>query len=91
MLKIEVRNSFIKDLKLLKGSSSYEKIRSFVFSELPAADDIESLAYFKKLRGYKNYYRFKIGDYRIGFSKFNNHIIIERVLHRKEIYRYFPR
>lgn len=90
MIKIEYRNSFIKDLKLLKGNAYYNKIRKFAFEILPITGNFEELSNFKKLRGAKNFYRFKIGDYRIGFRKFNNSIVLERVLHRKDIYKYFP-
>lgn len=91
MIRVEIRNSFIKDLKLIKGSIHYESIKHFVFVEFPKTDKLEELSNIKKLKGFKNYYRFKIGEYRIGFTKNGNSVIIERVLHRKDIYNFFPR
>jgi len=91
MISIEYRSGFIKDLKSLKGSPQYHKIKQFAFEILPNAETIEELANFKKLKGAKNAFRFKIGDYRIGFNRIDNMIILERVLHRKDIYKYFPR
>ncbi|MBX6423476.1 type II toxin-antitoxin system RelE/ParE family toxin [Thermosulfurimonas sp. F29] len=44
----------------------------------------------KKLKGYKDFYRIRIGDYRIGLQIKENKIIFVRFLHRKEIYRCFP-
>ncbi|MBN1768316.1 MAG: type II toxin-antitoxin system RelE/ParE family toxin [Prolixibacteraceae bacterium] len=45
----------------------------------------------KKLQGYKNYYRVRIGNYRLGFELIDGTIVlIILVAHRKEIYRKFP-
>jgi len=45
-----------------------------------------------KLRGYKDYYRIRVGDYRIGLRLDFDRRLIEfrRVLHRNQIYRRFP-
>lgn len=90
MINIEVRNSFIKDLRLIKGSIHYNRIKQFIFKGLPLVERLEDLNNIKKLKGYKNYYRIKIGEYRIGFTRNADSIILERVLHRKDIYNYFP-
>lgn len=37
-----------------------------------------------------NYYRIRVGEYRIGMAVNENTAIFVRVLNRKEIYRYFP-
>ena len=44
----------------------------------------------KKLKGAKNYFRLKLGDYRIGLTLENNIVIFVRFLDRKDIYKYFP-
>lgn len=91
MIKVEIRNSFIRDLKNLKGAPNYEKIKSYIFNELPAIPAFENISNLKKLRGFKGYYRIKIGDYRIGLT-YNEHLIIlVRILHRKDIYKHFPK
>jgi mRNA interferase RelE/StbE len=48
------------------------------------------LADCKKLTGYKTAYRIRMGQYRIGFYYEHKTIELVRILHRKEIYRYFP-
>lgn len=45
---------------------------------------------FKKLKGYKNVYRIKVGDYRIGVFIENDVVEFACVVHRKDIYRIFP-
>jgi mRNA-degrading endonuclease RelE of RelBE toxin-antitoxin system len=40
---------------------------------------------------FDNAYRIRIGDYRLGIIFDGETLIFERVLHRKGIYRYFPK
>ena len=41
----------------------------------------------KKLRGYSNLYRLRIGDYRVIYEIWNEEIIIDAVLPRGEAYK----
>lgn len=43
-----------------------------------------------KLKGEGDYYRIRVGDYRIGIKLDRDVVYFVRILHRKEIYRYFP-
>ena len=58
---------------------------------LRSSDDIRLLSQVKKIKGHKSAYRIRIGNYRLGFFVEKNTIILTRVLHRKEIYKYFPK
>jgi mRNA-degrading endonuclease RelE of RelBE toxin-antitoxin system len=42
------------------------------------------------MTGYKNAYRIRLGNYRIGFLMIADELILNRVLYRKDIYDYFP-
>jgi mRNA interferase RelE/StbE len=42
------------------------------------------------MRAQGNYYRMRLGDYRMGFKIESGSIIILRFMHRKDIYNYFP-
>ncbi|WP_349262928.1 type II toxin-antitoxin system RelE family toxin [Allocoleopsis sp.] len=44
----------------------------------------------KRLKVEGDYYRVRVGDYRIDLSVREDVVTFVRVLHRKEIYRYFP-
>jgi len=61
-----------------------------IFVEIPETKKIVHIKNTKKIRGYKTYFRLKVGNYRIGFEYDNNVIVFFRVLHRKDIYKYFP-
>ena len=82
--------SFLKDLKALKSTPEFASIKALVFEEIPAIPDFEDIRNLKKLKGTENCYRLRIGDYRIGLIFKDETITFVRVLHRKEIYRYFP-
>jgi len=46
----------------------------------------------KKLQGYDNFYKCRVGNYRVGLFINQNERVIEfrRAVHRREIYRRFP-
>ncbi|NJO80994.1 MAG: type II toxin-antitoxin system RelE/ParE family toxin [Cyanobacteria bacterium RM1_2_2] len=82
--------SFIRDLKALKKTPIYDTIKQIAFEVIPACNSIDQIADLKKLKGYDQAYRIRVGDYRIGLFIENNMVIFARVQHRRDIYRYFP-
>lgn len=89
-MKTEYLPTFIKDLKNLKSNSIYPSIKKLVMIDFLLYKDLRDIQNLKKIKGVKNAYRIRIGDYRIGFFFEENKIIFSRVLHRKEMYRFFP-
>lgn len=88
-MKVRYKKSFLRDLEKLPGSIK-ERVQEIAFVELPEIDDIQQISSLKKLKGYNAYYRLRYSDYRLGISVVDEKIIFHRVLHRKDIYRYFP-
>ncbi|MFM6132470.1 MAG: type II toxin-antitoxin system RelE/ParE family toxin [Sphaerospermopsis kisseleviana] len=82
--------TFIKDIKSLKSTSSYSVVKSLVFTDILAVQNLKEISNLKKLKGDDNAYRIRVGDYRIGFFLEGDTITFARVLHRREFYRYFP-
>ncbi len=72
-------------------TNTQSRIELIVFSELEAENPFE-LKYLKKMKGYKDKYKIRVGDYRIGLTinKKDQTIICQRVAHRREIYQTFP-
>ncbi|MDX9743505.1 MAG: type II toxin-antitoxin system RelE/ParE family toxin [Arcobacteraceae bacterium] len=87
-MKIEIRDSFLKDIKKLSKENK-QKIE-IIFSELENAHFLTDVKNIKKLQGFKAFYRVRVGDYRLGFAYEDDVIILLHFLHRKEIYRFFP-
>jgi len=88
-LKVEFHESFLKDLKAVKDKSVLAKGRTAIeASEL--ADTLDRLTHLKKMRGSREYFRIRIGDFRIGLKLEGDTLVFIRFLNRKDIYRYFP-
>jgi mRNA interferase RelE/StbE len=88
-VKIEFRKSFEKDLSKIRDEDLLTRIRT-VIEEVEAATDLLEVSSIKKLKAEKAHYRIRVGDYRIGLIMAEDVIDFVRVLHRKEMYRYFP-
>lgn len=89
-MNVTYKKKFLKDLKALQSTEADEKICDLVLEEIPNVEDLGTIANLSKLKGDDTAYRIRIGDYRIGFFLEDNAIVMSRVLHRSEIYRYFP-
>jgi mRNA interferase RelE/StbE len=88
-MKIEIKKSFLKDIKKQKNYKLEKKVKELLLS-LQTKDDITQIENLRKLSGFKNFYRIRLGDYRIGVYFENEILYIVRCLHRKEIYKFFP-
>ena len=77
------------DLIRLRDEALLERIKAAI-SEVENTEAMEQLANLKKLKADGDYYRIRLGDYRIGIVLDGDAVIFVRVLHRKDIYRHFP-
>ena len=67
------------------------RIERLVFEDIPKLNNIFGALDIKKMRGYRDYYRIRIGSHRIGCKvEAENAIIFYRVKSRDEIYQVFP-
>ncbi len=89
-MKTEYLPSFIRDLKKLKKTPVYSRICSTIFKTIPQCENITEIDNIKKIKGSSEAYRIRVGNYRIGVFIENETITFARVLHRKDVYRYFP-
>ena len=88
-MKVEYRKKFLKELSKIP-SRIRRKIEIIVHNEVPSSKSIFETGRIEKIKGYPSYYKIRYNDYRIGIKVENDTVIFERVLHRKDIYRYFP-
>jgi len=89
-MKAEFLKSFAKDLKRYSHDKIILDNAQKIIIEVESARDISQIGNLKKLKGAGSYYRIRTGDYRIGLIIENNTVVFARLLHRGEIYRYFP-
>ena len=88
-MKIEYSKKFLKELALIPSESRIP-IEKFIFEIFPQFNNIYECNRIVPMKGYKDYFKIRFGNYRVGIKKEGDFIIVKRVLHRKEIYKYFP-
>ncbi|MBU0696617.1 MAG: type II toxin-antitoxin system RelE/ParE family toxin [Bacteroidetes bacterium] len=89
MMQIQYQKKFLKDLAAIT-SKSRETIENLVFKTFLEYENVEKSGKLEKLKGYNSYFKIRVGNYRIGLKIENDILYFERVLHRKEIYKFFP-
>jgi mRNA interferase RelE/StbE len=88
-MNVEVLYRFEKDFKKLDKQTAIRVAE--VVQDLQTITDLDDIPNLRKMQGTDFAYRIRVGDYRIGFLLVDETIIeLHRVLHRKEMYRYFP-
>jgi len=82
--------AFEKDIKKIKDKAVLRKVASAI-RHTRNASDLSGIRNLKKLSTSGNEYRIRIGDHRIGIVIEDDTVIFVRCLHRKDIYKYFPK
>ncbi|MFZ4413904.1 MAG: type II toxin-antitoxin system RelE family toxin [Bacteroidales bacterium] len=88
-MKTEFLKQFNKDLHKI----TFEKVKNEIYDviiNVETSEKTSEIKNLKKLPAFKNAYRIKTGDYRIGVFIENNTVEFVRILHRKDIYKVFP-
>ena len=88
-MSVEFRASFVKDLRHIKDQGLLSRIKQTI-ELVEKAQGPQDMASLKKLKGGNNYYRIRVGDYRLGLIIEGDSATFVRCLNRKEIYRFFP-
>jgi mRNA interferase RelE/StbE len=90
-VKFRVEKSFDRDMDRIKDERVLIRLRTLI-STIQGVDTLREIPNIKKIEGYKTYYRIKVGDYRLGMEAISGReVVLLRFLHRKDIYRYFPK
>jgi mRNA interferase RelE/StbE len=86
----QFKKTFLRDLAGLPATYR-KRIEELVFEDFPGMNRLPDKLDIRKMQGYGNYYRIRIGDYRIGCEiETGNIITFYRVKNRKDIYKVFP-
>lgn len=86
-MKVTYQKRFLSDLARILAEAR-RGIEKFVFDEILKLKSLSESGKIEQMKGYKGYY--KARSYRVGLKAESDTVSFERVLHRKEIYRYFP-
>ena len=88
-MKVEIRNSFKRDLSKIKDKFLLIKVKNTI-TQIKNSDNLSQIENKKKIVSEKGYYRIRVNDYRIGIKVEMDTSIFLRFLHRKDFYTYFP-
>jgi mRNA interferase RelE/StbE len=88
-MECRFRSSFLKDISKIKDKNILDSIKEAI-ENIEEADSIKDIKHLKKMKDCKDAFRVRVNDYRIGIFIEGNKVEFNRVLHRREIYRYFP-
>ena len=88
-MNVQFRSSFAKDLRAIKDKGLLKRVKEAI-EQVEKAPSLQALTNIKRLKGGGNYYRIRIGDYRLGIVVEGDVATFVRCLDRKQIYRYFP-
>jgi mRNA interferase RelE/StbE len=88
-MEIKFAKAFEKDLKAVNEKVVVLKVGALI-NELKAATSLTEIGSIKKLKGHKDCYRIRIGNYRLGVLVEGNTVWLARIMLRKDIYKFFP-
>lgn len=88
-MEVKFSKLFEKDLKAIDERRIVLKVEEIIIS-LNNATSLSGIENIKKIKGHKDCYRIRIGNYRLGIFLEGKSVWFARLIHRKEIYRYFP-
>jgi mRNA interferase RelE/StbE len=89
-MRVLFTKSFAKDLRKHKKNKELLGQVQGVIESVEQVEAVTELTNIKQLKAGGRYCRIRIGDYRIGITVEDEQVTLIRVLHRKEIYRFFP-
>lgn len=88
-MKVIVSAKFDKDLDKIADSATLERIENVLLGVI-AAKKVVDIVNIKKMKGAKNAFRIRVGDYRIGIFIERDTVKFARIALRKDIYDIFP-
>ncbi len=89
---VKIAKSFQKDLRS-KPKTVIQAVRELIADLEDAVSLEQSGVDYTKMEGQRkgeNYYRIRLGNWRIGIEYLHPEIIIIRILARGEVYKHFP-
>jgi mRNA interferase RelE/StbE len=78
----------MNDLEKAKDKHILKRVKEVV-TRAKSAESIEEIKDLNALHDYKTCHRINLGEYQIGIQVEKQKLIFVRLIHRKDIYRYF--
>ena len=88
-MRVRYRSRFDRELRRTRNPALRRRVESEI-EDLKAASTISEIPGIKRMRASGNFYRMRIGSYRIGLEVEGDVVILVRFGHRGDFYRSFP-
>ncbi len=88
-MKVLFDKSFLQDIRKIKNEKLKSRI-SIIIRLIEEAESLNEIQNLSKMKGHDYAFRIRVGEYRIGLFKEKDTIKLIRVLHRKDVYKFFP-
>jgi mRNA interferase RelE/StbE len=88
-MNVAFTKQFLKQLDKVKDPVVLKRVKASIL-KAESAQSMKELSNIKKLSGYDEHFRQRIGDYRIGLKLESDTLWFAAIAHRKEIYSLFP-
>ena len=86
---VEFSKKFLKDIEKVNDNQLKDQIGEAILM-FESTDHLFEINNIKKLKGHAEAYRFRLGNYRIGFYYDGDKVEMERFVIRYKIYDVFP-
>jgi mRNA interferase RelE/StbE len=87
-MEVIITKTFTK--QFLRCPSHIQEAAKEIITVLEGAKSLNEIKDIKKLSVFKNYFRIRIGQYRIGLKEQKPKVILLCVIERSQIYKVFP-
>ena len=86
---LRYKSSFDRDLKKIRNHDLLRRVE-YKIAELKAAGSLSEVSGIEKIRSRENYYRVRIGDYRLYLTREGGVAVLRGIDHRSRAYRSLP-
>jgi mRNA interferase RelE/StbE len=87
-MNIIATKTFVK--QYAKTPAYLKKKVADLYLKIEATEKWSDIPGIKEMKSQENTYRIRVGDYRIGVQIIDKTLKLVVIMHRKEIYRFFP-
>lgn len=88
-MKVEIQKPFEKDIEKISNKKLAEQVNALI-GQLENCKSLSEIHNVKKMKAKGNYYRIRIGNFRLGLKQEQQTLTLLRFMDRKDIYSYFP-
>lgn len=88
-MEIRYGARFQRDLERARNADLYRRVEMLI-EQIKSAPTISDVRNVRKIQGWENLYRIRIGDYRLGLEVEDDIVSLLVLGHRRDFYRSFP-